>query len=92
MYDIGTLEELLSVIRLWFGTFLCDHIYCSRHDLEYDSLHMFTSVSTFIGEFLVVDRMYRSSILLLIESDPWAYLGISVMIDVVLGEIMKVYQ
>ena len=35
-------------------------------DLEYDSLHMSTRFSISMGESPVVDRMYRSSYILLI--------------------------
>uniref|UniRef100_M1DI84 Uncharacterized protein n=1 Tax=Solanum tuberosum TaxID=4113 RepID=M1DI84_SOLTU len=63
-----------------------------RHDLEYDSLRMSTCVSTSMGESIVVDRMYRSSYVLLKGQDPWADLVISVMIDLVLFGIVKVYH
>lgn len=40
--DMGTMEVVLSVIRLWFGIFLYDHLLRLRHDLEYNSLYMLT--------------------------------------------------
>lgn len=47
-------------------TFLGDHLLCFGHDLKYNSMYMSTCVSTYIGKFLVVDWMYRSSYVLLI--------------------------
>jgi len=54
LIDIGSVHSYVTHL-LRFG-----------HDLEYNSLYMRTYVSIYMGEFLVVDRMYRSSYVLLI--------------------------
>ena len=47
---------------------------------------------TSMGEFLVVDRMYRSSYIFLIGQDPWLDLFTSVMKYLMLFEKLEIYH
>jgi len=60
MFDIGTMEGISRFIRLWFCIFLCDQQLHCGHGLEYDSLSTSVCVFASMGEFLMVDRVYRS--------------------------------
>lgn len=52
--------------------------------LEYNSLTMPTSVFTWVGEFIVMDRVYISCDVLLILQNAWIALVISYVVDFVL--------
>lgn len=66
-YLMFTTERVSYVIQPWFVFFLGYHLLRFRHGLKCDSLHILVCVSTSMREFLVVNRMYRSSYVLLIR-------------------------
>lgn len=66
IFDMDTMEGVSGVIRPWFRTFLCEHLLWTSHGLKYNSMSMPTRVFTSMGEFLVVDRIYRSYVVFLI--------------------------
>ena len=53
-------KEVSSLIRLWFYKFLYDHLLRIGYGLECDFLPIHIHVFIFMGEFLVVGRVYRS--------------------------------
>lgn len=60
MFNMDTIKEVSSVIRLWFCVFLYDHQLRFGYSLKCDSLPIPTRVFISMDEFLVVDRVYRS--------------------------------
>ena len=60
VYLYGPYGRSIFCYRPYFCIFLCDQLLRYRHDLEYDSLSMFMYDFTSMGDFLVVDRVYRS--------------------------------
>ena len=67
VFDMVTMEEVSSVIQLCFCIFSYDHLLRFVYGLKFDLLSIPTRVLISMGEFLVVDRMYRSYIVLLIR-------------------------
>ena len=53
-------KEVSSLIRLWFYKFLYYHLLRIGYGLECYLLPIYIHVLMFTGEFLVVDRVYRS--------------------------------
>ena len=53
-------KEATSLIRLWFYKFLYDHLLRIGYGLECVFLPIHIHVFIFMGEFLVVGRVYRS--------------------------------
>ena len=60
IFDVGSVEEVSSVIELWFYIFLYDHLLRFGYGLECDLLPIPTRVFISMGEFVVVDWMYQS--------------------------------
>jgi len=58
MFGMDPMEGVFRVIRPWLCTFLCDKLFHFGHSLEYDSLSTSVCVFNFMGESLVVDRVY----------------------------------
>ena len=53
------MERISRVIRPWLCAYLCDQLLHFGRGLEYDSLSTSVCVFVFMGESLVVDRVYR---------------------------------
>lgn len=63
---MDTIEGVSRVIRTWLCTFLFDQLLHFGHGSEYISHSPSVCVFAFLGEFLVVDRVYLSYNVLLI--------------------------
>ena len=83
MFDMRTMEEVSSVIRLWFCLFLYEHLLRFEYDLECGSLSVPTYFFISMSEFLVVDRVRRSCDCTLGRVEPLVRRFILVMEDLV---------
>ena len=88
MFDMGTMEEVPSVIRLWFCIFLYEHLLRFEYDLECGSLSVPTYFFISMSEFLVVDRVGQSCDCTVCRVAPLVRRFISVMEDLVLFKIV----
>ena len=92
MFDMGAIEKIYCVMQFCYVHFYVDYLLNFIHDLECDSLRISTCVSTSMGESIMMDRMYRSSYVLSIGQNFQVNVVISVMIDLMLFGIVKVYH